>query len=315
MSGNVEVAILLATYNGGKYLSTQLDSIINQTYENWKVFISDDGSTDNTLTVIKEYVDKYPEKIKLVDKEKPTGCAKKNFMFLASQVKGYKYVMFCDQDDYWLKDKISVTLRKMQDLEKSHKGRPCLVHTDLEVVDGELKTIKDSFFEFSSLDSNRSGINHLLIQNIVTGCTMMVNKELLEIAQADVNIDRVLMHDWWYALVATTFGGVGFVDRVTMKYRQHGNNSVGAKASKDLSYIVTQIQKGKANHKALEDTMIQAEEFYSVYGEQTSGMGLEIVKGYSELISKSKLNRIKYIWNNGIWKNGVTRKIAQIIYL
>ena len=315
MLGNHTVAILLATYNGGKYIKTQIESIIAQDYENWKIFISDDGSKDETLTIVKEYVEKYPEKIELLEKEKPTGSAKKNFMYMLSKVKDYKYVMCCDQDDYWRPDKVRITLEKMLEIENGDDTKPCMVHTDLEVVDGELNSKSPSFFAFSSLDANRCNLNQILVQNIVTGCTMMVNQTMLKYAEKECNIDHVLMHDWWFALIAVCFGEIGFVDKATICYRQHGNNSVGAKDSKDPSYILDQIKKGNKNTLALEGTMLQAKEFAKVFKDELNEKDYDLIHGYGELLDKGKISRIAYVTKHAIWKNGFRRMIAEIIYL
>lgn len=314
MKKSMTVAILLATYNGEKYIRTQIDSIINQTYTNWKIFLSDDGSTDSTLSILKDYVLKYPEKIVLLSKEKPTGSAKKNFMYMLSCVKDYDYVMCCDQDDFWISNKIEITLQKMLEIEKD-TSKPCLVHTDLEVVDGELNTISNSFFEFSSLSGERDKWNNLLIQNIVTGCTMMINHAMVDYAMRNCNVDKILMHDWWIALIAACIGNIGFVNQPTIRYRQHGNNSVGAKNSKDVSYILQQVNKGKKNTQAIIDTMIQAEEFVNVFENDIEKDIFEKIRSYAQLRNESKLKKLVFIVKNDIWKNGFARKIAQIIFI
>lgn len=317
MSDKNAVAILLATYNGEKYLPTQIESIVKQDYTNWKIFISDDGSTDNTLSVVKNYIESYPDKIELLEKEKPTGSAKKNFMYMIKKASAFNYVMCCDQDDFWMPNKISITLEKMKELENGNQNVPCLVHTDLEVVDGELKTLATSFFEFSTLDKEGYALNQLLIQNIVTGCTMMVNKSLVEYASKECQIDNILMHDWWFALIASCFGRIGFVNEPTIRYRQHGNNSVGAKNSKDYSFIMAQIKKGKQNQKSIENTMLQAREFVETFSDKLKEkkQEYELIIGYAELLSAGKWKRLFYVIRNNIWKNGLARKVAEIIYL
>ncbi len=315
MSEMVTVAILLATYNGEKYISTQIDSILAQDYTNWKIFVSDDGSKDGTMKIVKEYVNRFPEKIVILEKEKPTGSAKKNFMYMASAASEYDYIMCCDQDDYWMPDKIRLTLEKMQELEAGNTQIPCLVHTDLEVVDGELKPIAPSFFAFSNLDDKRCNTHQLLIQNIVTGCTMMVNKALLKYAAKPCDVNQILMHDYWYALIAASMGRIGFVNRATIRYRQHGNNSVGAKNSRDVSYIAGQVKKGNKNRVAMEDTMVQAKEFVKVFAEELSTEQKELIEGYAKILDKGKFRRIIYMCQKGIWKKGITRKVAQIIYI
>ena len=130
MKQTAQVAILMATYNGAQYLPVQLDSILNQDFEDWQLLISDDGSTDGTLNILADYQKRYPEKIRILEKEIPTGSAKKNFMFLTRQADDFPYVMYCDQDDFWRSEKVRVTLKKMKETESGNTAIPCLVHTD-----------------------------------------------------------------------------------------------------------------------------------------------------------------------------------------
>ena len=125
-----KVAILMATYNGEKYLSEQIESIINQTFTDWVLYIHDDGSTDGTLEIIKKYVKIYPKKIILIQGER-TGGAKFNFFSLMDKVTA-EYIMFSDQDDWWLPDKINKTLEKCIKIENGQKDTPVVVFTDFK---------------------------------------------------------------------------------------------------------------------------------------------------------------------------------------
>ena len=116
-----KIYILLATYNGEKYLKEQLDSLFEQTNQHWTLWIHDDNSKDNTISIIKEYQSKYPNKIKFLDDNISTGGAKENFTYLLENIDDdYEHIMFCDQDDVWLEDKIDITLKKMLEIEKEN---------------------------------------------------------------------------------------------------------------------------------------------------------------------------------------------------
>ena len=132
MKRTAQVAILMATYNGERFLPVQLDSILNQEFEDWVLLVSDDGSTDRTREILLQYQKRYPNKIQILEKEKPTGSAKKNFLFLTHQAKDYPYLMYCDQDDFWKPEKVRLTLEKMKEIENGSAEIPCLVHTDLD---------------------------------------------------------------------------------------------------------------------------------------------------------------------------------------
>ncbi len=227
------IGILMATYNGEKFIAEQLDSILNQTYQNWLLLIHDDGSNDNTVNIIKHYQKLYPEKIIFIDDKVKCGGAKENFAHLiriAKEEFNFNYVMFSDQDDVWLPEKIEITLDKMLELEKKYgKNKPILVHTDLKVVDRNLKMIAESFWEYQKIDPLNNSLNCLLLENTVTGCTMMVNRVLLNKIKFDKN---AIIHDWWIALICRLNDGIIFpIKQQTILYRQHGKNDTGAKGS------------------------------------------------------------------------------------
>ena len=138
------VAILMATYNGSKYLPHQIDSILKQHYTTWTLYVQDDLSTDNTPEILADYA-KRDARIKVVDNQEKLG-AKRNFMTLMEKVEA-DYYMFSDQDDEWLPEKILVTMKKMMEEENEAPEKPVIVHTDLLVVDSDLKEIAPSLWE------------------------------------------------------------------------------------------------------------------------------------------------------------------------
>ena len=196
------ITVLLAAYNGEKYLSEQLDSLLGQSFNDFKILIRDDASTDNTVKIAEEYCEKYPDKIALI-KGEGTGSACRNFFELIKAVDD-DYVMFCDQDDVWLPEKIAKTFKKMRETESENAALPVLIHSNLKVVDRNLNVISDSFFEFQAISPERDSLNNLLMQNNVTGCTVMINRKMLELAKEAP--DNCVMHDWWLALLACIFG-------------------------------------------------------------------------------------------------------------
>lgn len=139
------VTILLATLNGEDYLKAQLESIAAQTYENWQLVVGDDGSTDDTISIIEEFSEKHPDQVTIIKNDPPQGSAKDNFISLLRNSYG-PYFMFCDQDDVWKPDKIYLTLQKMESLEARYGDKiPILVHSDLSVADSNLEMIAESF--------------------------------------------------------------------------------------------------------------------------------------------------------------------------
>lgn len=217
-----KVDILLATYNGENYLRQQLDSILNQTYTNFKLIISDDMSTDSTVQILKEYVQK-DKRIVVYTQEKNLGVIS-NFEFLLTKVES-KYYMFSDQDDIWNEDKIEKTMTKLKETDAD------LVFTDLEVVDNEIKTIHNSYWELKGLKEKiekYNGFDALYLNNYVTGCTLLAKAETIQKSMPIPKNSKYVLHDYWIALIASQTGKIEFLNEPTIKYRQHKNNRVGS---------------------------------------------------------------------------------------
>lgn len=303
-----KIAILLATYNGERFLREQIDSLLRQSMQEWVLYIHDDGSKDNTMNVINEYVLKYPQKIIKIDGQ-PTGCARNNFFYLFRQVEA-PYYMCCDQDDVWLEDKVKLTFEKMRELENEENSIPCLVYTELRVVDEGLKTISETMSEYQSLDCTIHTINQYLIQNSVTGCTMMTNRALRDKMLEIDNIENTIMHDWWIALVAAWFGRVSFIDNPTIMYRQHNGNSVGALQINSFKYIIKRIWQKKQIQETLAAGRLQAKEFvdtYKISDDSLPGM-------FCNLDRLTKFGRLSFYKKNNMYKTGFMRKMGQILW-
>lgn len=229
------IQILLATYNGEKYLADLLDSLVAQTFQSWELLVHDDGSVDKTFDILLGYQKRYSDRIKILDDGLVMGNARDNFSHLLT-ISTADYVMFCDQDDVWLPDKIEKTFHKMQELEHWHGSLPILVHTDLMVVDESLACIAPSMFDYQGLNKSTKGLLQVLAKNSVTGCTMMVNRQAILVSTPI--LPTAIMHDWWMTANVVKFGGVvEFVDEVLIKYRQHSVNSVGAKKQSFIGFF------------------------------------------------------------------------------
>ncbi len=233
-----KLAILLATYNSQKFLAQQLDSLYNQTEKNWSLYIRDDGSDDDTLLIVDDFRKRYGN-ITLVDDRKSGLGAMRSFLTLLNEVDA-DYYMFCDHDDIWLPNKIELSIEKMLSTEREHPDKPVIIHTDLTVVNDDLKVINASFWEMSAIKPNTIEDKNLIqVFNCVTGCTMIFNCKVKALAFPFVN--EAPMHDWWLALQTLRNNGViKHLKEKTILYRQHTLNEIGARNVK-LGYFVKKI--------------------------------------------------------------------------
>ena len=220
-------ALLLATYNGEKLIGELLDSLFAQTFEDFVIYVHDDGSTDATVSVVLDYSRQYPGRIELVEGP-PLKSAKKNFMYLLSQVEA-DYYFLCDHDDVWLPQK----MQRCYDLirEKAAQGVPATVFSDMYVVDEKLSIISESFIRYIGRSPYNTEYSQILIDNPAAGCTMCFNRALRDIAVRDYGIDweKIPMHDAYLMELAALFGSIYAIDEPLNYYRQTGLNVCGAK--------------------------------------------------------------------------------------
>lgn len=220
---NQQVAILLCTYQGEKYLAEQLNSFTAQTYPNWTLWISDDGSTDSTLSQLSAFAQQNdPGQVTV--RPGPRKGFVKNFMSLICEPTLHAdYYALSDQDDIWHADKLE---RAVNWLRQIPEGQPALYCTRTELINDAGQRIG-----FSPLFSRPPAFANALMQNVAGGNTMVMNhaaRELLREAGADVD---VIAHDWWVYIVISACGGqVHYDGQPSLRYRQHGDNLIGANA-------------------------------------------------------------------------------------
>lgn len=317
----MKVSILLATYNGEKYLREQIDSLLNQTYQDFYLYISDDMSSDNTVSIIKEYVASYPKKIFFLKKEKPSGCAQGNFFYLLNNVQSDLY-LFCDQDDVWTNEHVEIFVKKYVSLSEKEKNIPILIHSDLTVVDSKLKIIHKSFLKRLGLP--KEPLKRFYYQkNNVTGCVMAINEQLKKIALHDYNLlisnlSNIKMHDHFFGLVSVIFGKKYFIDKSTNFYRQHENNVCGVDLKKRsifdkiLDIISFKKNSRKASLYIPKLNKIKNEiAFYISYFNNFDDFTKEkkVMTEFLNLPKKNKLYRILFLIRYGLFDVGVYRNL------
>ena len=241
MNKSPVVAVLVATYNGEVFLKQQLDSILNQTYSNIKIYISDDNSSDNTAQIIKTYKENFPEKIFYTLNNSNIGVMK-NFENLIFNCKE-DYMALSDQDDIWQASKLQRQMDAMLELESENISLPCLVNSDLCMIDEKDKMINKSYFQFRNyVLSDKRDLGHILGPSGIMGNTLLINKELKHIALPFPS--KLDVHDYWLGLNAELFGKRKTINEQLVQYRIHSNNVSNSKSTiKKNKTIITRDVK------------------------------------------------------------------------
>jgi len=224
------VSILMATHNGAPFVREQIESIRAQTFSDWTLFIRDDASTDKTATIISEAASTDARIVIITDGRGRLGVTG-SFSALATYALTQQAgpVLFADQDDVWFPTKVEHTLATLQNAEAARRpNTPVMVHSDLVVADRLGQRRHQSFMRFQRIrHEDTHALRTLLVQNFVTGCTVMVNRPLLELATPIPG--AAVMHDWWMALCAAACGTIAFLPEPTMAYRRHEANAVSVR--------------------------------------------------------------------------------------
>ena len=272
--------ILLSTYNGAAFLEELLRSLASQSVTGWRLLVRDDGSADNTMDILKRFQEKNQGRVFILEDNQHLG-PKRSFEVLLTKSNA-ETIMFCDQDDVWMPDKLELQMKIMMDTETSAgKDVPVLVHNDMLLCDDRMNIMADSFWHYQNiLPEQMNNISSLLMNNFVTGCTILINKAL---RTSSIPIpEQTLMFDWWLALIAEETGKIISITLPLVKYRQHDNNAIGAKKW-GIKYLTSKLLGKDGFWKtSLPKTKLQAHALYQHLKTKKSNDCHEIKK-YTEL--------------------------------
>lgn len=289
---NTSVAILLASYNGGRYIDQQLQSIKRQTYRDFRCYIRDDGSDDNTVEIIESYVREDSAHFALIKTSGKKHGSKYNFFELIQYYRqscDEEYIMFSDQDDIWSAEKVEKEVSQILDCKK-----PALVFCDQEVVDKNLKRIQTSIH--STMKDYNKFPNSLTYRNVAAGCTMCINRELLNIAFSDINPEQFVMHDWWLMLVAAYLGKIIYLAQPLMQYRQHEDNVLGIDSNNYLAKAHKYIKNfSKSMHNRKTQAGLCEEQMHNLL--KRAPQDARLLK-YSSIMRKPGVFRIRELVKN-----------------
>jgi glycosyltransferase involved in cell wall biosynthesis len=271
--------------------------------------VSDDSSADTSVDIVKEYSKRSSCEISLLPSVADRLGAAGSFSRLLESSTA-EYLMFSDQDDVWLPHKLEKTLERIQQLEDRYgKKTPLLIHTDLKVVNNALEPIAESFWDYQNIHpKKRESLNRLLPQNVVTGCTVMINSSLRKLALPIPQ--QAIMHDWWLALVAAAFGQIEHIDEATLLYRQHGNNEIGAKRWGNVRNLATVVTDKAGMNQSLLNTQVQAKAFLAQYFERLSPKQRQLVATYASLNQSPKPVRLYNLLKYKYFKAGFLRNLG-----
>jgi len=305
-----KIAIIMGTYNGARYISEQIDSIMNNSCQEFILHVCDDGSTDDTLKIVDDYMHMYPNKIIIHKNQKNLNTI--NNMILWTQIIDSEYYMFCDQDDVWDKKKIEKSYSFIRKIEKENMGKPVVIFTDAEVVDGKLEIIHKSFQKYESLSPYKLGLEDLLMENKLLGCSVMFNKKTQIMLQVMKEIPHeIRMHDWWVGLIGAAFGKVAYLEDSLLKYRQHGGNVVGSMSV--LKYLFVNITKINEQKKILYSIFRQGGKFLEIYREYLTCEEIQYLTTFST-IEKQPFFKRKYMFiKNRYRKTGFIKNVGMFI--
>lgn len=238
MQGLRQVAILMATYNGEKYIQYQIDSIIAQTEKSWHLYIRDDGSTDKTISIIKKYQLDY-NNITLLEDNKGCLGVRDQFLYMLHVIDA-DYYMFCDQDDVWFPDKIEKSIKKIEEIESKFPNKAVLIGSDCAMCGSELEVVNPSCWDHLRINPREFlTMNGIYVYPFITGASMILNrrvKEILPVLPDGLPKNRP-MYDWWILINTFKYGVVDLLVEPTRYYRQHSANVSGGIDKLNTSYL------------------------------------------------------------------------------
>lgn len=283
-----KILVFVSTYNGERFLSEQLDSILKQQNVDVSVLVRDDGSSDNTIRILEEYSSKNSN-VSFYQGENVKPCM--SFFDLLTHSVGYDYYSFCDQDDVWDDNKLISAIVKIKDLPQNI---PVLYCSNLKVVDERLNFCRIAHARPYSTKNRYSG----LVDFFAVGCTEVFNQAAADMIKAHIRKD-CLMHDSWLFMICNFFGKVIYDNNAYINYRQHSHNVVGTK--KDwISTLSSRIKR--AADRSVQPRLKNAQIILNEFQEQLSEKDLcEITKMVN--YKKSILSWLKLLFDFNIRSN------------
>lgn len=296
----------MATYNGAEYLERQLESILNQSYPTWELIIRDDQSSDGTLQIIKAYVEKDP-RIKLIHYGSAHGSACRNFsaLFDWAYANDKGYILFADQDDIWLPQKLERSLAGIIRHENAYPANfPLLCYSNLSFIDEQDQQIDARLPLPQELK-----LEVLINENYAWGCTMILNRAAIQKIQ-HIPADSV-NHDYYVALVVSAFGKNILIDEDLILYRQHQKNvsgNVGKMTS--MSRFNRYFKDTESMLTPLIDNYNLVQSFFNRYQVEMNSQQRAMVGRFLQQYKRSFPALFLAMWKHKIFKIGLGKNVV-----
>lgn len=303
-----EIDILMATWNGSRFIGEQLESIFGQRLQNFRLIVRDDGSGDSTLDIVEQYRSRYSDRVVVRENPSRQGACR-TFSLLAEESTA-PYIAFCDQDDIWREDKLELGYTAAKHVEAEHGVHtPVLVFSDLELIGEDSKRLAPSMWKMKHVNPHRASLGTMLVQNLVSGCTVLGNRSLLV---SGIPIPHgAIMHDFWLGLVAAAFGILHPLNETTVRYRQHQNNTLGSgsgwRIANALKLLVCD-DPGFRNE--IEASRRQSRNFADRYASQLSAQQREILQAWSKSQDLPALVRQWILYRNGLRRTSLLNNLG-----
>lgn len=301
----MKISIVLATYNGSKYICELLESLLAQTNQDWDLVVSDDGSNDDTLDIVKEYEAKFGKRLSIVINDTGEHGPNANFINGLRNATG-TYYMFCDQDDVWLPDKVALSVQAIQNMEAMRSSSvPVLASCALTVTDGHLKPVEDIRTNTGSFSREDILSGFLTTETLLNGCSMIFNSEAKRFLLAEERLiaKSSIMYDYWLSLYVVSLGDICLIEKPMMLYRIHGSNTVGTRldARRSLKDIPSVLNNKADFYRMSKSALSYISSNYAITDQRVEHiLSLYLTVGVKHLFSKIQLVREGFLFPGGL---------------
>ena len=309
----MSITILLATYQGEKYLPFLLESLSCQTESRFQVLYQDDGSTDRTVSLLQTWSQKDDRFHPACQQGLHLGAVKNFFSLL--QQSDSDLVLLCDQDDIWEANKVESLVQTYNSFLSPHNPNiPVMVHSDASIINENGQLIADSFFRLEGWDPRALQLNRLLVQNNATGCMMLLNRPLVNLITHYGDPAKMFMHDWFIALTAASFGKVIFLDKPLTRYRQHENNAIGASSVSLIRRGFRALRERDKAKARIALTYSHARAFREAYDGVLPPESAQVIDAYLSTQNMPKLPRILSVRSQGCLMQSTITRLGQFLF-